>query len=593
MPIQVLPAQLVSQIAAGEVVERPASVIKELLENSLDAGASRIDIDLEEGGLRLMRVRDNGQGISESELPLALARHATSKIGSQTDLDGIVSLGFRGEALPSIAAVSRLTLSSRLHDEAASAWIVSGDGGDDLATPKPVAHAPGTTVEVRDLFHAIPARRKFLRTERTELRHIEQVVRRIALSRPEVEIRLTHNGRPLLSLLPDASGERRVTDLCGAGFMAQALPVNHEAAGMGLSGWLAQPGFSRSQPDLQYFYVNGRMVRDKLLQSALRRAYADVLHNQRHPAFVLFLQLDPRQVDVNAHPSKHELRFRESRLVYDFVFHAVRAAIADERPQETAAQHRVELEPVLGQPSVQPRFPERGYTTADQSSLGLAMAESTAPDFARGSEISTVTAASAGIPPLGLAVAQLHDIYILAQNAEGLVLVDMHAAHERILYERLKQAQHSGPVATQPLLLPVTLQVSEQEATLVEEHGAELCETGLLLERSGPQTVVLRGLPALLGREVDAERLVRDAMADLQAQDGRPGDGLRELQDALLGNMACKSAIKAGRRLTPDEMNRLLRDMEHTERAGMCNHGRPTWVQLELNALDRLFMRGQ
>lgn len=599
MSIHVLPPQLVSQIAAGEVVERPASVIKELLENSLDAGASRIEVELENGGLRLMRVRDNGSGIGKQDLPLALARHATSKISNLADLDGIASLGFRGEALPSIAAVSRLTITSRCHADD-QAWKVTGDGGDILARVSPAAHAPGTTVEVRDLFHAIPARRKFMKTERTELRHIEQLFRRIALSRPEIEMQLLHNGRRLVTLAaesdPGRSGQR-VADLCGDGFMSLALPLVHEAAGMRLSGWIAQPSFSRSQPDLQFFYVNGRMVRDKLVQSAIRRAYADVLHNQRHPAYVLFLTLNPRQVDVNAHPTKHEVRFRESRLVYDFLLHAVQAGIARERPGDAGSQHAIRLSDPDPQQTVQPRLSGQsaGYRSPSQSGLGLPIAESLAvygreqPDSG---SLDTGPEQQA-IPPLGFALAQLHGIYVLAQNANGLVLVDMHAAHERILYEQMKKAQAAGPVPSQPLLVPIEMQVAEPEAELAEEHAATLADIGLLLDRSGPRQVIVRGIPVLLKRHIDVEGIVRDVLVDLGQADGATGASLRETLDGIVGNMACKNAIKANRQLSLDEMNALLRDMEGTERAGMCNHGRPTWVQLELDSLDRLFMRGK
>lgn len=598
MPIQVLPAQLVSQIAAGEVVERPASVIKELVENSLDAGATRIEVELEEGGLRLMRVRDNGSGISRDELPLALARHATSKIGGLQDLDGITSLGFRGEALPSIAAVSRLQISSRLHDADARGWKVSGDGGDTLAEPAPVAHAPGTVVEVRDLFHAVPARRKFLKSDRTELRHIDQLFRRIALCCPSVDMRLVHNGRELLHLLPeDAPAKRRLGQLCGEGFTSHALSVAHEAAGMQLTGWAAQPSFSRSQPDLQYFYVNGRMVRDKLVQSALRRAYADVLHGSRYPAFVLFLRLDPRQVDVNAHPTKHEVRFRESRLVYDFLYHAVHRAIAGERPQDSGAQHEVRLAEPDAQGRVRPVLARdnTAYRLPSQSSLGLPISEP-APHRHDTSSIRQAPGApqsDGDMPPLGYALGQLHGIYILAQNASGLVLVDMHAAHERILYERLKQARGQGPVASQPLLVPVAVSVSEAEATLAETHAAALSELGLALDRSGPGSVVVRAVPVLLGRQLDVAALLGDVLSELAEDNGPSAAGLAERQDAILGNMACRDAVKAHRQLTLDEMNALLRDMERTERAGQCNHGRPTWVQLELSSLDRLFLRGQ
>lgn len=614
--IQVLPAQLVSQIAAGEVVERPASVIKELLENSMDAGATRIDVELEEGGMRLMRVRDNGSGVSKEELPLALARHATSKISNLMDLDGIHTLGFRGEALPSIAAVSRLQMTSRRHDGDAGAWTVSGDGGDQLATPQPAAHAAGTTVEVRDLFYAVPARRKFLKSERTELRHIEQLFRRIALSRPAIDMRMSHNGKEMLRLRPEpesSGNSRRVADLCGEGFMAHALPLTHSAAGMQLDGWIAQPSFSRSQPDLQYFYVNGRMVRDKLVQSALRRAYADVLHNQRHPAFVLFLSLDPRQVDVNAHPTKHEVRFRESRLVYEFLYHAVHSAIADERPQDAAGQHAVQLTASDQSNTVVPQLAGgvSGYVQPRQSAMALGVAEAAALWATNDKSSGLLAAASRqsthehpiadspersdgrGTPPLGFALGQLHGIYILAQNAQGLVLVDMHAAHERVLFERLKRAHHAGAVPVQPLLVPVNVSVSEHDASLAEEHAEALLEVGLQVDRQGPQTVVVRGLPVLMNRQVDAQQLLRDVLADLGSDEAVAGAGLAQKVDAILGNMACKDAVKAHRLLSIEEMNALLRDMENTERSGQCNHGRPTWVQLELSALDRLFMRGQ
>ena len=616
--IQVLPAQLVSQIAAGEVVERPASVIKELLENSLDAGATRIEVELEEGGLRLMRVRDNGFGVAKEQLPFALARHATSKISDVSDLDGIATLGFRGEALPSIAAVSRLQMTSRTHAANETAWVVSGDGGDVLDTPRPAAHAPGTSVEVRDLFYAVPARRKFLKTERTELRHIEQLFRRIALCSASVDMRLLHNGKELLRLPAEAqggSGEQRVADLCGQGFMSHALPLEHSAAGMLLQGWIAQPSFSRSQPDLQYFYVNGRMVRDKLVHSALRRAYADVLHNHRYPAFVLFLTIDPRQVDVNAHPTKHEVRFRESRLVYDFLYHAVHRVIADERPADAGAQHAVRLEMPDNTGRVQPRLAGAfgGYIQPSQQPLGLRVAERHT-DFSKATWATGVDAqpspqhdsastahhhahpqqdSESDTPALGFALGQLHGIYILAQNQQGLVLVDMHAAHERILFERLKQAQSRGVVQSQPLLVPVIVAVSEAEAGLAEEHAEALSGLGLQIDRSGPQSLLVRGLPVLLNRKIDVEQLLRDVLADLSNDEAAAGAGLSEQLDAILGNMACKDAVKAHRLLTIDEMNALLRDMERTDRAGQCNHGRPTWVQLEMGALDRLFMRGQ
>ncbi|MES1943717.1 DNA mismatch repair protein MutL [Salinisphaera sp. PC39] len=596
MPIRVLDPQLISQIAAGEVVERPASVVKELMENSLDAGAASVTVELEAGGLRLIRVRDDGRGIGRDELPLALARHATSKIDSLDALERVASLGFRGEALPSIASVSTLTLTSRAADEG-QAHAVTGRGDDDVPVPRPAPHPPGTTVEVRDLFAKVPARRKFLRTEATELRHAQRVFRTIALSRFDVAFRLRHNGRELLHLPAvtgaDGEAERRIGAVCGEDFLEHAVRVEHEAAGMRLTGWIATPGFSRAQADLQYSFVNDRMVRDRLFNHAVRRAYEDVLHNQRHPAYVLFLALDPAQVDVNAHPAKAEVRFRESRLVHDFVFRTLHAALDDHGggagEHDHGQGHRVEL-PVRGAP---------GPAPPRQGGLGLGAAESAAsyafqapaPSSPAAAAMSSAPApASADTPAMGYALGQLHGIYILAENADGLILVDMHAAHERILYERLKRELAAGGMRQQPLLVPATLRVTETEAELAERHADDLAGLGVELSRSGPAQVTLRALPSLLG-DADGEGLVRDVLSDLAAESG--ADRVRRALDEILGDMGCRAAIKAGRRLSHAEMNALLRDMEGTERAGHCNHGRPSWVQVDLAALDRMFMRGQ
>ncbi len=589
--IRLLPEQLVNQIAAGEVVERPASVVKELIENSLDAGAECIEVGVEQGGLRLIRVRDDGCGIPCAELPLALARHATSKIMSLADLEQVTSLGFRGEALPSIAAVSRLTLTSCARGEA-QAYQLTGDGGDVRSKPRPAALAPGTTVEVRDLFHAIPARRKFLKSEATEFRHARQVLERIALARFDVEFRLRHNGREVLRLsraTDPAASERRLSELCGEEFLRHALRLEHAAAGLRLSGWIAQPAFSRSQADLQYFYVNRRMVRDRLVQGAVRRAYHDVLHYSRFPAYVLYLELNPAQVDVNVHPAKHEVRFRESRLVHDFLFHAVRRALAG-AAGETAPAHRVTLAAEsVAYPQSPSSFPQQDYGLPTQPGLRLTVAEpAAAPVFTP--SLAAREVRTAELPPLGFALAQLHGIYILAQNAEGLVLVDMHAGHERVLYERLKQQLTMGPVPSQPLLLPLNLTVSETEAALAEQMAEALARAGLDLQRSGAKSVVVRALPAALGR-VEAEPLVRDLLADLAVHGG--DERVEQRHHEMLGTLACRAAIKAGRRLTLAEMNQLLRDMEHTERAGMCNHGRPTWIQIGVDELDKLFLRGR
>ncbi len=590
MPIRPLPPQLVNQIAAGEVVERPSSVVKELLENSLDAGARRVEIEVEEGGRRLIRVRDDGMGIPRAELALALSRHATSKLSSLEELECIASLGFRGEALPSIASVSRLTLQSRTAADD-TGWSVQGDGSDQCPEPAPVAHAVGTTVEVRDLFFNTPARRKFLRTETTEYRHFEDVVRRIALSRFSVELVLRRNQKAVLHLPAAArleEQERRVAELCGKPFMEQALHVEHEAAGLRIEGWIGLPTFSRSQPDLQYFFVNGRMVRDKLIAHAVRQAYQDVLYHGRHPAFVLYLSLDPAGVDVNAHPTKHEVRFRDSRLVHDFLFRSLHQVLAGVRPGVVSDF------PPGGQPTA---APAAFASMSAQQPMPLQVREELAIyDRLHGSRMPQGGTAPlpeqdpGAPPPLGYALAQLHGIYILAQNQDGLVLVDMHAAHERITYERLKAAQAGQGIRSQPLLVPVSLAVSRREADLAEQHREELASLGVELDRQGPETLVVRQVPSLLIRG-DAEALVRDLLADLEGQGS--STRLQEAMNEVLSTMACHGSVRANRQLELAEMNALLRDMERTERSGQCNHGRPTWVRIGLEELDRLFLRGR
>lgn len=603
MSINVLPPELVSQIAAGEVVERPASVIKELVENSLDAGAAAITVELEEGGLRLIRVRDDGRGLPGGELPLALRRHATSKISSLAQLERVATLGFRGEALPSIASVSDLTMTSRTADDA-HGWAVSGRGDDAPLKARPAAHPRGTTVEVRELFARIPARRKFLRTPATEFRHAQLGFRRMALSRPDVAFQLLHNGRRVLNL-PAASddGTRRVEGVCGEDFLAHGARVDARAAGLALDGWVATPGFSRSQADMQYAFVNGRMVRDKLINHAVRQAYQDVLHNQRFPAFVLHLSLDPAQVDVNAHPAKAEVRFRQSGLVHDFIsrsLHEVLAHGTDSpghavqlpvRPPPPADANEYRPATRLFDPVAQgnsayafqaPAEPAPGVRDGEQSWPGL-------PDDQARAE---PTGQQAG--GLGQAIGQLHGIYILAQNEAGLVLVDMHAAHERILYERLKRRLDDGGLKPQPLLVPVTLRVGQETADLAEEQAVFLRAIGLDVVRRGPAEVGLVGVPAEL-LDSDVESLLRDVLGDLAVGESgqATGNRVRDRIEHILGNMGCKAAIKAGRRLQLAEMNALLRDMEGTPRAGHCNHGRPSWVQVDVAALDRMFMRGQ
>jgi len=600
--IEKLPMRLANQIAAGEVVERPSAVVKELLENSLDAGARSIDIEVERGGAKLIRLRDDGSGIHRDDLRLALSRHATSKIHCYEDLEGVSSLGFRGEALPSISSVSRLELRSRTRDDA-QGWRVLGDGNDVVSEPEPVAHPQGTTVEVRDLFFNTPARRKFLRTEKTEFNHLENVVKRMALSRFDVAFSLRHNQRTVQKLRPardDRERRQRVALVCGQAFVDAALSIEFEAAGMRLWGWVAQPSFSRSQADLQYFFVNGRIVRDKLVTHAIRQAYQDVLFHGRHPAYVLYLELDPGIVDVNVHPTKHEVRFREGRLVHDFLFRSLHEALAQVRPaagQNLAASTVATAfsdESASAGVSAPPARPFVPQGTPAQGSMPLAVREQlqgyqALADAGYAAEAESVTNTTEA-PPLGYAIAQLHGVYILAENADGLVLVDMHAAHERITYERMKAAMDGDGVRSQPLLVPISINVSEAEAKLPAAFGEVFAELGFVVEAIGPETLVVRQVPSLL-RDSDVEGLVRDVLSDL-ATHGTTRR-VREAINELLGTMACHGSVRANRALTVPEMNALLRDMEHTERSGQCNHGRPTWVQMSLDQLDKLFLRGQ
>ncbi len=591
MTIRQLPDTLINQIAAGEVVERPASVVKELVENALDAGARRIDIDLEEGGIRLIRIRDDGGGIGPEELPLAVSRHATSKIASIDDLEAVATLGFRGEALPSVASVSRFRLASRPRDAAHGAELRIEGGRIGEVVPQ--AHPHGTTVEVRDLFYNVPARRKFLRAERTELSHIEEWLRSLALARPDVELRVTHNGKPSRRWKGegDLLSEVRLHEALGEEFARNALRVDHAGAGLRLHGWIAQPAYNRASTDQQYLYVNGRSVRDRNVAHAVRQAYSDVLFHGRHPAYVLFLELDPRGVDVNVHPAKHEVRFRESRLVHDFVYRSLHAALAETRAGAAAAP----------MPSLAAANEARwSMPPPQQQAIGLRVGDAPAAYaalYAPRDEALPPTAppsmpqdAPGGMPPLGYAVAQLHGIYILAENADGLVVVDMHAAHERIGYEKLKAAHDGAGLRTQPLLVPAGLAVSEREADVAEREADTLARLGFEVQRSGPQSLLLRSVPALLAHG-DVEALLRDVLADLREHGStRRVDDTR---DALLATMACHGAVRANRRLTLPEMNALLREMEATERSGQCNHGRPTWTRFSLAEMDRWFLRGR
>ncbi|WP_052365424.1 DNA mismatch repair endonuclease MutL [Halotalea alkalilenta] len=649
--IQVLSPRLANQIAAGEVVERPASVLKELVENAIDAGSRRIEIELEAGGAKLIRVRDDGSGIDAEDLPLALSRHATSKIATLDELEGVASLGFRGEALASIGSVARLELFSNVTDEPANGWRVVAEGRDMASRVSPAPHPRGTSVAVRDLFFNTPARRKFLRTEKTEYGHLEEAFRRLALSRYDIGWVLRHNQKGIHQLRPAASlTERRarVAALLGQEFVANALDVEVEATGLRLWGWVGLPTHTRAQADQQYFFVNGRVIRDRLVAHAVRQAYRDVLFHGRQPVFVLYLELDPKVVDVNVHPTKHEVRFRDSRLVHDFLFSSLHRALADTRAGAAAgavseqgeeAGQEARIDPLTGelldaaagkageppawrQQSIslgerRPDYPgggggareggiERpsgdrvrafldGYRALhprDQEAALLA-------PRGRDDGVSEPSIDRAGdeapeVPPLGYAVAQLHGVYILAQSARGLVVVDMHAAHERITYERLKRQFEAGRVEAQPLLVPVSIALSEAEVELALAEAEGFARLGVELDAAGPETLLVRQIPTLLikrqGQE-NVEPLIREMLAELSRY-GR-SDLLRGRIDEILSTMACHGSVRANRRLTIEEMNALLRDMEITERSGQCNHGRPTWTELGMRDLDRLFLRGQ
>jgi DNA mismatch repair protein MutL len=607
LAIQILADELVNQIAAGEVIERPASVAKELIENSLDAGARRIEVEIERGGCGLIRVRDDGIGIAPHEIGLALARHATSKIASLADLERVATLGFRGEALPSIASVSRLSLTSR---SAASehAWNVEAREGA-LSTPAPASHPPGTSVEVRDLFFNVPARRKFLRSEATEYQHVLRMLERLALSRFGVGFTLVNNGKTVWSLPPAATQPERlarVAKLCGEDFAAHVIEVRHDIENLSLSGWLAAPTFSRTQGDLQFAFLNGRYVRDRLIAGAARLAYQDVLFNGRFGAYVLYLEMDPTRVDVNAHPQKLEVRFRESRGVHDFMFRTLERALAATRPHGesqgsapldwfAASVHAAQTGvPRQGRFVLPERSFGRGAVFETDSRDGLAVREAEPGELPPG-ELPLGELARGEVPrgdqeyPLGFAVAQLHGVYILAQSADGLVLVDMHAAHERVMYERMKKLL-AGETAAQQLLVPEIMSVTCAQAEAAELHAAEFAALGFTLTRLSPEQLALRGVPSLLAGR-DPAGVVRNVLSDLlETGQSRHVEGSI---NRLLGTAACHAAVRAQRNLTPTEMNALLREMERTPRADQCNHGRPTWVRLSLTDLDRLFMRGR
>lgn len=635
--INLLSPRLANQIAAGEVVERPASVVKELLENSLDAGATQLDVEVEQGGVRQIKIRDNGSGIVKDDLALALSRHATSKIHTLDDLEAVKSLGFRGEALASISSVSRLLLTSKAKGEEA-AWRVEAEGRDMGASVRPASHPEGTTIEVRDLFFNTPARRKFLRTDKTEFNHLGEVVKRLALSRYDVAFRLSHDGKQVYDLravTDQLHAEHRLATLLGKSFVQNSLAIDVEAAGLRLWGWIGLPTFSRSQADLQYFFVNGRVVKDKLVAHAVRQAYRDVLYNGRHPTFVLYLELDPATVDVNVHPTKHEVRFRDGRLVHDFLFSKIHKVLADVRPEAVGDNEAVvspQSDSITHQNSLTLLNRASALSGAsdgsgDRSWMSVGGAPQVQPEqiagqmgvmsqmsgFARDLSVSGALSnvnpltgevierpelykegveevERSGMPPLGFAVAQLHGIYILSENQQGLIIVDMHAAHERILYEKMKNAFYAKQIVSQPLLVPINISVAQSEADLVEEADGVFDSFGLKVERSGPESIMVREVPVILSQG-HVENLVRDVVSDLIVHGTT--DILEARSNELMATMACHGSVRANRKLTLAEMNSLLRDMEITERSGQCNHGRPTWTQMTMSELDKLFLRGR
>jgi len=567
--IRVLPDLLISQIAAGEVVERPASVLKELLENALDAGATEIQVTLDQGGARRVQVDDDGAGLAKEDLPLALARHATSKIRSLDDLQAVATMGFRGEALASIASVARLSIASRTK-ESSHAWAIRAEGG----TPEPAARASGTTVLVEDLYFNTPARKKFLRTEQTEFGHCEEAFRRVALARPDVAFSLKHNGRVSAHMRAQTPAER-ATVLLGREFPEASLPVEARAGTLRLAGLAGAPQAARPRADAQYFFVNGRFVRDRVLSHAVREAYRDLLHGDRQPAYLLFLEIDPRGVDVNVHPAKIEVRFRDSGAIHQFVMHALKRALSP-----TAAEAPIAYATVSRGAPIRPM----------QSGLGLAQPAAAYQQFMATAVAGAPLPATEASPPLGYALAQLHGVYILAQNEAGLVLVDMHAAHERIVYEALKSNLDAGKVERQQLLVPAAFRAEALDVAAAEEHRDTLERLGLEMSAAGPNELAVRAAPALLANG-DVAGLARDVLREIREHG--PGGALSAHRDELLAGMACHAAVRANRLLTVPEMNALLREMEATERAGSCNHGRPTWYQLTMADLDRLFLRGQ
>ncbi|OED38408.1 DNA mismatch repair protein MutL [Chromatiales bacterium (ex Bugula neritina AB1)] len=632
MPIQQLPDHLINQIAAGEVIDRPSSIVKELLENCIDAGASRIEIELEAGGVRMIKIRDDGCGIAVDELPLAMQRHATSKIASLDDLTAVRTMGFRGEALSSISAVSRMSICTRPEGQD-HAVEISFDSSTGETQTRPASRPVGTTITVNDLFFNVPARRKFLRTDRTEFNHIEAAVRKIALSAWDVGFTLTHNGKQVLSWPAVADGDdgsHRVHGVLGKEFLDNAMPLMREADNLSLSGWIAKATFSRSQADMQYFYVNSRMVRDKTVAHAIKHAYSDLLYHARQPAYVLYLAMEPRDVDVNVHPGKLEVRFRDSRKIHGFISSSVSrelaAVVSDGAAASAVGESNEALqanEPVApsyepAQAAMQLDYGSRGQGSGSASAEPVDPASSSQragqlfqPQAGESkhrqqgqlyrklvgaindNDAANTDAAACNdteFPPLGFAMAHLHGAFILAQSHEGLVMVDAHAAHERISYERLKNEYDNGAVRAQPLLLPLTVHVSEQEAELAERHSDMFSKIGMQIDRRGMSQLLIRSIPVEL-QSADAEQLLRDVLSDI-AEHGY-SFRIREEINKLLSTMACHGSVRANRKLTVTEMNSLLRSMENTPNSGQCNHGRPTWVELSMKQLDGLFLRGR
>jgi DNA mismatch repair protein MutL len=598
--IRLLPDLLINQIAAGEVIERPASALKELLENSLDACATDISVQLESGGIKLLRIRDNGKGIAKDELKLALIRHATSKIASLDDLQQVASLGFRGEALASMAAVAQLTLSSRIEHDAHGWKIDAVDG--QLSEPEPANHGQGTTVEIRELYFNTPARRKFLKTEATEFAHCEEAFKRVALSRPDVAFSLQHNGRIIWQFSAGQDALKRVIALLGDAFGQAAVPISRNAANLSLQGLTALPTYSRGNRDAQYFFVNGRFVRDKVASHALRQSYQDILHHQRHPAFVLFLEMPPDQVDVNVHPAKSEVRFRESQGIHQFIFHTLQQALAIPAQSETQIPQKpasfIPMQQNIGLGIAQSgsayqvweAFSGKGSDEREKEITSPSIDVTFSPASTGSGQASPLPLHEDVIPPLGFALAQLSGIYILAQNAHGLIVVDMHAAHERIVYEKMKASLDAEKITTQPLLIPVSFYADTLDVATAESEQATLYQLGFDIAPLSPTTLAVRAMPALL-KQSEAEAAACEVLNELREFGATRV--LTERRNELLGTLACHAAVRANRILSITEMNALLREMEHTERSGQCNHGRPTWFQMSLNELDKLFMRGQ